>query len=145
MRTVFETTFPMSCKDDMFSQRVSDAFSVMDRFPHPFLLERGAPASPARRQVSFRSWLRAHDRSRSLSRAEMQILEKQGHIWFVLHPQQCFAQVLAESTLGAGLLKSGRGSTARGLGVSMTVFAPEALTHPLGWIVPCLSSIQGSS
>ena len=50
-----------------------------------------------------------------------------------------------ESTLGAGLLKSGRGSTARGLGVSMTVFASEALTHPLGWIVPCLSSIRGSS
>lgn len=94
----------MSHKDDMLSQRVSDAFSVMDRFLHTFLLERGDPVIPSGRQVSFHSWLRAHDRSSSLSQAGIQILEKQGHIWLALHPQQYLAQVLEQSLFGAGLL-----------------------------------------
>lgn len=79
----------------------------MDRFPHPFLLERGPPLGrePSRKAGVASFLARGLRWSRSLSQAEMQVLEKQGHIWLALHPQQCFAQVLAQSPLGAGLLK----------------------------------------
>lgn len=77
----------------------------------------------------------------------MQVLEKQGlRIWLALHPQQCFAQVLRRVHSWCRTAeKVDEGAQLAGLGVSMTAFAPEVLTYPLGWIVFCLSSIWGSS
>lgn len=99
MCTVFETAFPHESQGRYVISASIRCLLCDGQVSTSLSARKRSPGEPSRKAGVVSFLARGSQWSRSLSQAEMQVLEKQGHIWLALHPQQCFAQVLEQSPL----------------------------------------------